>query len=398
MDTFQAMFWDTKVYLNKKHQYLNNEILVHYLNLDSDDLEQIYDDLRYAINRISLTSALSKREAAQDYGEWVQSIQKTLNRIDAIYLLLPPYSDCKDERKDYGEQLYKCLNRHSDLFENGLDERETLWYPDNNEYGYLSYDEKGREIFFITNFDPTPMLEMWENKVNLDDLQEDMTAANDDIRNSVTPYLCLLEDLLRVKFVYAKLLDEFLHIRHAYLDEHELAEQFEKYLLTEKTASKNYKRLGTAEPQAVSNEVFRPENGKPILCGSYTFDRLGAFLYMDFFRGLTNNYIPKKCGNCGKWFLLPFGKYSDYCDNPLPEDLSKTCRDVSARKKYDEKCKTDPVWLAYNRAYKAHYARYMKKKMTNAEFEKWGTYAIELREKTIAGELASEEYERAIKI
>ena len=91
-------------------------------------------------------------------------------------------------------------------------------------------------------------------------------------------------------------------------------------------------------------------------------------------------------------------KYSDYCENPLTNDSGKICRDVSARKKYDDKCRTDPVWLAYNRAYKAHYARYMKKKMTNAEFEKWGRYAIELREEVINGEMEFEEYVRLVKI
>lgn len=62
-----------------------------------------------------------------------------------------------------------------------------------------------------------------------------------------------------------------------------------------------------------------------------------------------------------------------------------------------DKCKTDPVWLTYNRAYKAHYARYMKKKMTTAEFEQWSRYAVELREKALAGELDLEEYIRIIK-
>jgi len=401
MDAFHAMLWDTKVYLNKKHQYLNNEILVHYLNLDMDGLEAMYDDLRHAQKRILLTPSMSKIVATRDYDEWVQSTQKMMTRIDNTYLSLPPYSVCKDDRKEYNEQLHQCLNRHRALFENGIEEhdpyRENTMYPDSNEYGYRTYDNNGREIFWLRHFDPTPLVEMWEDKISLDDLQEDMTAANTDIQDTVKPYLLWLEDALRVKHVYAKLLDEFLHIRHTFLDEHEIAEQFEQYLKTEKTASKNYMRLGTVEPQSVGHEVFRPENSKAILCDSYDFDRLGAFLYTDFFKGLQNNHIPKKCGNCGKWFLLPFGKYSDYCENTLPEDSSKTCRDVSARKKYDEKCKTDPVWLAYNRAYKAHYARYMKKKMTNVEFEKWGTYAIELREKMLANELPFEDYEKLIK-
>ena len=82
----------------------------------------------------------------------------------------------------------------------------------------------------------------------------------------------------------------------------------------------------------------------------------------------------------------------------MTDDSYKTCRSVSSRKKYDDKCRADPVWLAYNRAYKAHYAWFMKKKMTNAEFEAWGRYAIELREKTIAGEIGFVEYERLLKV
>ncbi len=60
--------------------------------------------------------------------------------------------------------------------------------------------------------------------------------------------------------------------------------------------------------------------------------------------------------------------------------------------------RSDPIWLAYNRAYKAHYARYMKKKMTTAEFEQWSRYAVELRDNAIRGALEQSEYERLLKI
>ena len=48
--------------------------------------------------------------------------------------------------------------------------------------------------------------------------------------------------------------------------------------------------------------------------------------------------------------------------------------------KYDDKCRTDPIRLACSRAYKAHYAKYMKKKMTTAQFEQWSRYAVRLRD------------------
>ncbi len=128
----------------------------------------------------------------------------------------------------------------------------------------------------------------------------------------------------------------------------------------------------------LSYEVFRRKDGAERLCETYTFDSLGAFLYVDFFHGMRYS--------C----LLAGGKYSNYCERPLKED--KICRDVGARKRYDDKCKTDPVWLTYNRAYKAHYARYLKKKMTTSQFEQWSRYAVELRDKAEAGVLPYEEY------
>jgi len=148
----------------------------------------------------------------------------------------------------------------------------------------------------------------------------------------------------------------------------------------------------------MSHEVYRRPDGKEKLCEVYTFDGLGAFLYFDFFRGLNQSHIPKRCDNCGKYFLLEAGKYSNYCERPLDGDPEKTCRAVGARKKYGDKCKTDPVWLAYNRAYKAHYARYMKKKMTIAEFEQWSWYAVELRDQAEKSTLDLAEYERLLKI
>jgi len=82
------------------------------------------------------------------------------------------------------------------------------------------------------------------------------------------------------------------------------------------------------------------------------------------------------------------------CEGPLAGDTARTCRDVGSRKKYDEKCPTDPVWLAYNPAYKAYYARCRKKKMTAAQFERWSRSAAELRDAAEKGGIHFEEYQR----
>ena len=159
----------------------------------------------------------------------------------------------------------------------------------------------------------------------------------------------------------------------------------------------DYEQVIASSAMKMSHQVYRRADGKEKLCEVYSFDSLGSFLYFDFFRGLSQSYLPKRCDHCGKYFTLEAGKYSSYCERPLPDDPGRSCRDVSARKKYDDKCKTDPVWLAYNRAYKAHYARYMKKKMTVPEFEEWSRQAIQWRTQAEEGKLALDVYQRLLK-
>ncbi len=82
----------------------------------------------------------------------------------------------------------------------------------------------------------------------------------------------------------------------------------------------------------------------------------------------------------------------------MQDKKGKVCRDVGHRKKYADKVKNDPVWLTYSRAYKAHYARYMKKKMTQAEFQKWADFALDIREQALNEEIIFEEYAERIKV
>ncbi|MGN1276350.1 MAG: hypothetical protein ACI4UK_05105 [Floccifex sp.] len=51
----------------------------------------------------------------------------------------------------------------------------------------------------------------------------------------------------------------------------------------------------------------------------------------------------------------------------------------------------------YTRAYKQHYARFMKKTMNKTEFAEWAEYALDLRQKTLDGEIGIEEYTELIR-
>ena len=101
------------------------------------------------------------------------------------------------------------------------------------------------------------------------------------------------------------------------------------------------------------------------------FDRLLDFVYAEFMMGLQRGFVPKRCANCGRWFLQTPGATFAYCAGSAPEDPSKTCREIGAASSFKDKVANNEVWQVQQRAYKKYYARTMRKDMTKSEFEAW---------------------------
>lgn len=110
------------------------------------------------------------------------------------------------------------------------------------------------------------------------------------------------------------------------------------------------------------------------------FDRLLDFVYVEFMKGLQKGFVPKRCANCGRWFLQTPGATFAYCAGPAPEDASKTCREIGAASSFKDKVANNEVWQVQQRAYKKYYARTMRKDMTKAEFEAWTRDAEQKRD------------------
>ena len=393
MKRFHAMFHGTDVYINGKNKYSSNEILTAYLNLNMtvEELTEWLFQLKAELRDLKLRVDFSDEERLEGYEQHVQWAQKLMDRIDAVWPTLPPYNQLVQPYRMQRNQLRVRLTQFPDL----LDDRS------GKPLGEQEFDEDDDKEYTSTTvkFVPIDMDWYWtdgDSQYAIENMAR-MNELNQAIEDLMQPYIHWVEDVLRVKCCYEKLLNNYLHIRHGFLTEGDLAKQFAAYFKTESQAAMSHRKLNGPAPLTSCPEVFTPEGGVPFLCASYDFDRLGAFLYEDFFRGLAEHYIPKRCSNCGKWFLIDAGIYSDYCENLLAEDKTKTCRMVSARKKYDTKCKEDPIWNIYNKAYKAHYARIAKKKMTKAEFEAWSRYAVELREQAERNEISFDAYVQEIK-
>ena len=139
----------------------------------------------------------------------------------------------------------------------------------------------------------------------------------------------------------------------------------------------------------IQYEVFVSANGATELVEKMYFDRLADFVYVEFMKGLQKGFVPKRCGNCGNWFLQTPGASYSYCDAIAPGEKNKTCRDIGAAASFDAKVKNNKIWEIHRRAYKKYYARTLKKKMSKSNFEAWAREAERLRDK------ASEAYQHA---
>jgi hypothetical protein len=392
---FKAYFRDEQVFIDG-HAYRSNEILTSYLNFPSDKLNAYLSKLRELKQKAQLMEG-GDLDFCEQYDSHVQRAQKLFYQIGNIAKKLPPYDSLGVGSTLDAPLLCDCLNANF-YWESGYDpdKYEGQQYNDEdfcNEYGFVTGGETGNYGFYTQSFVP-----------HVEDLESDdpdivlmLHQTNEAVCKLFDAFITLVQDIIRVKVAYTELLDKNIHSNRKFLTDTETAKSYAWYLkATEKKS--NLERVCASGSMQMSYEVFHLEDGKEKVCEAYNFENLGSFLYVDFFRGLNHYYLPKRCDNCGQYFLLPAGKYSNYCERPLLDDPDKTCRDIGARKRYDDKCKTEPIWLVYNRAYKAHYARYMKKKMTTAQFEQWSRYAVELREQAERDELPQAEYVRLMKI
>ena len=379
----KAYFKNDRVYIRNR-ELRSNETLTACLRLPSEKLEKLLSELKRCRAIVQLQFG-GDDDFCSAYDDHVQAAQNLLYRVGNVANTIPVYADMPSLNNAH---LWDVLNQFR-YWEDNIDEdvftSQEYFHGDySDEYGYSEYDSDNDSAhFYYQHFAVSP------DTLDDDDAEVVLSIKNlnRDIRNLFDHYITFITDTLRVQRTYAPLLDR-IHSRDKFLTDSEQAEAITDYLSKSKKADRP-----VSGSMRMSYEVM-----KGTLCEAYEFDTLGAFLYVDFFRGLSRNCIPRRCRSCGSWFLIPGGKYTQYCDAPLADDPTKTCRDVGARKKYDDKCRTDPIWLAYNRAYKAHYARYMKKKMTTAQFEQWSRYAVELRDKAENDEIEPADYLREIRV
>jgi hypothetical protein len=127
---------------------------------------------------------------------------------------------------------------------------------------------------------------------------------------------------------------------------------------------------------------------KYIIAERMVFDSIASFLHTDFFRGLMNGNTPRRCHNCGKFFLLLSGYSICYCLNTAPGETKRTCRDVGAHKKEARKEGKTPARLEYDKVYNRLKTRRARGKLPANEWNAAVALALEYKDKAEAGKIS----------
>lgn len=119
------------------------------------------------------------------------------------------------------------------------------------------------------------------------------------------------------------------------------------------------------------------------------FNDLVSFIKTDFYRGLMHGNAPRKCQNCGKFFLLTNGYNTCYCNNIAPGETKRTCRKVGAHVKEAKKTAAEtPTQQEYRKAYNRLKMRKARGKISVDQWNAAVAEAERLRDQAVRGELS----------
>lgn len=114
------------------------------------------------------------------------------------------------------------------------------------------------------------------------------------------------------------------------------------------------------------------------------FSDYRSFILTDFLEGIHHGHYPKRCVNCGRWFLITDGIHRKYCDGIDPYDAKqRPCRKVAASRRAKESAATHPVKtlcaarLATIRKHKE------RQKLSEQEAQAAKRYAVNCRDRAI---------------
>lgn len=141
------------------------------------------------------------------------------------------------------------------------------------------------------------------------------------------------------------------------------------------------------------------DDGSTIIAERTRFKDVVDFLLVEFYRGLILGNAPRRCHNCGRYFLLTKGYNTCYCNNIAPGETERTCRKVGAhRKEAQGRANRTPAKVEYDKAYLRLKQRKLRGKISVDEWNTAVAKAQELLEQSEQGKLTDEELTQKLKV
>lgn len=151
------------------------------------------------------------------------------------------------------------------------------------------------------------------------------------------------------------------------------------------------------DPAMITFAPCEVEPGRYAIYELVTAQSLQSFLKFDFMRALMVGHSVRRCKNCKRFFLSTNGYHTDYCDRPLADDPSRTCRNRGAKNHAKEKADNNPAIRSYRRAYQRISADKSRGRITEAEWALAKTRLADLRDMAMAGKFSDTETEERMR-
>lgn len=346
---FTALFWQNKILLNGTNLHLGDSS-TEILNLSEDFLESILEHRQLLVSLFN-DFFLSRRKKDVEFLKQLEASLQAL--IDDVYLL-PPYK---------------------------------------------YFAKPGLEPFAILFTEPKVLRQ----------ISNPHTAEGHNLQTQIKQLSDIVEDIVSFNRYFSALVDKFfegLKKRNSeyyaiglywFFDDTQLVATIEAEL-------PNLPQFKFRQRQYVAIE-FTPmrnpdDEEQYILAERTVFNSFAAFIYMDFFRALMNGHAPRRCHNCGKYFLLVSGYNTCYCANlapqKLPTDKKNTCRDVGSHIKETKKNRT-PAKVEYDKVYNRLKTRKARKSITTEDWNKQVALAISYMEQNEQGTLSDADYKEIMR-
>lgn len=125
----------------------------------------------------------------------------------------------------------------------------------------------------------------------------------------------------------------------------------------------------------------------------FTIDKLQTFLKMDFMKALSVGHSYRRCKNCNDIFMITQYYKTDYCDKPLKDNPTRTCRQQGAKNIAKEKAENNPIIQTYNKAYRRINADKHRENITASDWERVKERLVDLRDMAMTGKYRDDEFE-----